>query len=134
VLFPHDSTGSPNISRALASVIQGLALHDACDPPSNRPQYTHYTNEATRIDRIYITAPLTQRKTGITTLIAPFSDHLAVVLRLIYHQQTFLSTNRGWRMNTSLVKDKTFRETLKLQMNNWRRTMHTFPTKTMWWE
>ena len=134
VISAADSTGSPNISRSLASAIQGLALHDACDPSSTRPQYTHYTNNgATRLGRIYIMAPL-QRKTGIASLIAPFSAHLAVVLRLTYHQQTYVSKNRGWRLNTSLLEDKTFRETLTLQMKNWRRTIHNFPTKTMWWE
>ena len=135
MISPSDSTGKPNLSKALTSVIQGLALHDACDPTSCRQQYTHYTNNgATKIVRIYITARLQQRKTGTATLIAPFSDHLSVMLRLTYHQQTYSIKHRGWRMNISLMEDKTFRDSLTLNANYWRRTMNNFPTKTMWCE
>jgi len=82
VICPADSTGTPNLSKALASTIAGLALHDAWEQTSQKPQYTHYTNNgATRIDRIYITVPLKERKQGVETIIASFSDHLAVVVR-----------------------------------------------------
>ena len=32
------------------------------------------------------------------------------------------------------MEDKTFRDSLTLNANYWRRTMNNFPTKTMWWE
>jgi len=86
VFSPSDCTGSPNISNALSATIKELALHDAWESPSQLPHYTQYTKSgATRIDRIYLFTPLKIRKQGIGTLIAPFSDHLAVVLRLTYH-------------------------------------------------
>jgi len=34
VISQSDSMGTPNLSKALTSVIQGLALHDDCDPTS----------------------------------------------------------------------------------------------------
>ena len=50
-----DCTGSPNVSKVLSSTTAGLALHDAWEQPSQKPQHTHYTNSGvTRIDRIYI--------------------------------------------------------------------------------
>ena len=55
VLSPSDCTGAPNISRALSSVINGLALHDAWESQEHRTCYTHYTNDgATRLEYIYI--------------------------------------------------------------------------------
>jgi len=55
VISPSDCTGSPNTSKALSSTIQGLALHDVWESPSQQPHYSHYTNAgATRIDRIHI--------------------------------------------------------------------------------
>jgi len=37
-------------------------------------------------------------------------------------------------MNTSLLEDHSFRDTLTLQMNMWRRTMKYYQNKTKWWE
>ena len=54
VTSPSDCTGMPNLSKALSSIITGLALHDVWETLHQQPPYTHYTNDsATRIDRIY---------------------------------------------------------------------------------
>ena len=102
LISPADCTGSPNLSKALASTIAVLALRDAWEQSSQKHRYTHYTNSgATRIDRIYIKNPLKKRKQGAETIIAPFSDHLAVVIRLTYSHQTNLRKRRLWKMTIS---------------------------------
>jgi len=117
VIAAADCTGSPNLSKALSSTIAGLALHDAWHQSSKKTQYTHYTNNgATRIDRIYITDTLKKRKQGAETIIAPFSDHLAVVVRLTYAHQTILRKRRIWKMNISILEDNTFSDNLMLFM------------------
>jgi len=45
--------------------------------------YTHYTpNDAARLDRIYATNDIWKQKKGVETLVAAFTNHLAVLLRV----------------------------------------------------
>jgi len=37
-------------------------------------------------------------------------------------------------MNISILEDNSFRDTLRLQITNWRRTIKHYPKKTLWWE
>ena len=53
-----------------------------------RPIYTHYTSAgASRIDRVYVMENLRKNKQGVETVAAPFTDHLAVILRSIFDTQ-----------------------------------------------
>jgi len=123
------------MSKALANVANSPDLVDLYETNLTKPQYTHYTRHgASRIDRIYITKTLNNRKTGTNTLIAPFSDHMAVIVHLTYQRKTYRQKYMGWKMNTSLLDDKVFGEKLAHQMKSWGRTKSFFPTKTMWWE
>jgi len=89
VTSPSDCTGTPNLSKALSSTIAGLALHDVWESHPQHPPYTHYTNDgATRKDRIYLTDPLRKRKQVAEIIVAQFTDHFAVVVRLTYPHQT----------------------------------------------
>ena len=97
-------------------------------------QYTHYTNNgATRIDRIYITDPLKERKQGAETIIAPFTDHLAAVVRQTYSHQTNLRKRRLWKMNISLLENITFCDSLMLLWCKWKLNMKCFPSMVLWW-
>ena len=97
-------------------------------------QYTHYTNNgATRIDRIYITDTLKKRKQGAETIIAPFSDHLAVVVRLTYSHQTILRKRRIWKMNIFILEDNTFSDSLMLLWCKWKQYMKYYPNTVLWW-
>jgi exonuclease III len=121
VTSPSDCTGTPNLSKALSSIITGLALHDVYDTRHPQPPYTHYTNnDATRIDRIYLTDPLRKCKQGAETIVAPFSDHFAVVVRLTYPYQTVPRKIRQWKMNISLLEDSVFRDTLQRLWTKWK--------------
>jgi len=131
VTSPSDCTGTPNLSKALSSTIAGLALHDVWDSYPQQPPYTHYTNEgATRIDRIYITDPLRKRKQGAETIVAPFTDHFAVAVRLTYPLQNLPRKIRAWKMNISLLEDNTFRDTLMILWSKWKMTEKYYPNKT----
>jgi endonuclease/exonuclease/phosphatase family metal-dependent hydrolase len=83
VLDAGDSTGHGYYSRALSKLISGYSLRDAWQARPGNTVYTHYiVHEATRLDRLYLTEGLLRRKTGVKTVAAAFTDHLAVVLRI----------------------------------------------------
>jgi endonuclease/exonuclease/phosphatase family metal-dependent hydrolase len=89
----RDSTSQNSTSRALATLIRGCDLCDMWDSAQNRTGYTCYASKAaSRIDRIYVTARLYSRKTGVKRVAAAFTDHVAVVLepfiRLLEHSRT----------------------------------------------
>ena len=70
-------------SKALSSEIPGFALQHVWETFLQRPPYTRNTNDgATRIDLIYLTGPLRKRMQGAGTVVATFSDHFAVIVRL----------------------------------------------------
>jgi len=78
-----DCTGQRNCSRALARLMQGLDLMDVREATPTRTAYTHYTaTGASRIDRICITHDLRRRQKSADTVVAAFTDHFAVILRL----------------------------------------------------
>jgi len=83
VLEASDTTGGFTYSRALAELVHGLALTDARQSNPTHKVYTHYSaSGATRIDQIYCTCEMLERKLGVEAIVAPFTDHLAVCLRM----------------------------------------------------
>ena len=53
ILETNDSTGQKHFSRALASIVNELDLHDVWDATSMNKGYTHYASKtASRLDRI----------------------------------------------------------------------------------
>jgi len=48
VTSPSDCTGTPNLSKDLASTIAGLALHDVWDPSPNKSRHIHTTRTKVR--------------------------------------------------------------------------------------
>jgi exonuclease III len=62
VLNAQDCTGSPNISRALKSLLTGLELVDTWDQRNENPRYSHYTaTGASMIGRIYAARNMTEK-------------------------------------------------------------------------
>jgi len=113
----------PNLNKALSSTIAGLALHNMWESHPQLPPYTHYPNESsTRVDRIYITDPPRKSKQGAETIVAPFTDHFAVAVRLAYPLQNLPRKTRSWKMNISLLEYNTFRDTLTILWSKWKMT------------
>jgi len=83
VLNQTGRTGHFNNSKALDGLVRGFDLHDMWRENLLRTVFTHYTPMgASRIDRIYTTRNTSDKKIGVETVAAVFTDHLAVVLRL----------------------------------------------------
>ena len=67
----------------LAELVYGLTLRDTWKGNPTRKVYTHYSaSGTTRIDRIYSTRELLERKLSVENAVAPFTDHLAICLRI----------------------------------------------------
>jgi endonuclease/exonuclease/phosphatase family metal-dependent hydrolase len=115
VLSQADTTGHKNYSRALETSVNGLGLTDACDANAKQRIYTHYTpTGASLLDRIYISRNLQPKKKGVETIVAAFTDHLAVVIRMAI-ENSIPTHGRGyWKMNASLLRptfDKFYKNT-----------------------
>jgi len=83
VLSQADCTGNMNYSKALDKLVNGLKLTDVWTPTQPRAIYTHYTpHGAARLDRLYVWPDLRNRKIGVETVIASFTDHIAVCLHI----------------------------------------------------
>jgi hypothetical protein len=81
-----------------------------------------------------MTTNLNDRKLGVETVVAPFTDHMAVVLRLrmdvlpIYRGRGYL------RMNTRILKETPFKETVTHKWQTWESLKGKYRDLTMWWE
>ena len=83
-VFNHtDSTGHFNCSKALNGLVRGFDLHEMWWVNPLRTVFMHSSPMgASRIDRIYTTRNMSNKKIGVETVAAAFTDHQAVVLRL----------------------------------------------------
>jgi len=135
ILEKSDTTGHPNYSRALAQLIQGLALRDAWEINPSSHAYTHYSSiGATRIDRIYLSHKLYPKKTSIVTIPAAFTDHLAVVLRMTVETPLFIRGRGIWKLKTAIAATAETKHKLHQQWNKWSRLKRCYPNVNMWWE
>ena len=121
------------LSRATARLVQGLDLIDVWEATPARTAYTHYTTTgASRIDRIYVTHDLRRRQQGAKTVVAAFTDHIAVILRLAMDVPCCPRGKGYWRMNVSFLSDTYFLQTRKKNWEKWRTHMKYYPTRVMW--
>jgi exonuclease III len=101
-----DGTGNFNYSRALHALLRGLDLIDMWETAQERGNFTHYTRQGeTLLDRIYATIKLRNRKCGIETVLAGFTDHLAVILRITLDVNTIRRGTGYWKMNIALAQN-----------------------------
>ena len=92
VLTKTDCTGHLNFSRALNALVKGFHLVDMWEAVPERDVYTHYTRQrASRLDRIYVKPNLSKKKCETETVMAAFTAHLAVVLRIALDVDTIRS-------------------------------------------
>jgi hypothetical protein len=104
VLSHSDATGQRNYSRALYNLVTGLGLIDEGDTTSTRPDFTHYAPlGASRLDHIYISPTLQQKKQRVKMIVAAFTDHLAIVTRLVTSDPIPTRGRGFWHMNTSFL-------------------------------
>jgi len=107
VLHSGDTTGPFLTSRALMEIVRGLTLADTWTQDPLRSNYTHYSpNGATRIDHIYTSHTLLERKIGTEIIPTAFTDHHAVVLRLRINDSDVRRLPNRWKMNLLLMRDE----------------------------
>jgi hypothetical protein len=97
--------------------------------------YIHYSRQgASRLDRIYVTRNLSDRKKGIETVVTAFTDHLAVVLRMALDVDIIRRGRSFWKMNATLMQDAQFQAQLRLQWKRWIQQRKYYPDIVTWWE
>ena len=90
-------------SRTLAALVQGYALRDVWTQPTANRTYTHYwVTEATRIDRFYVTPTLHQKKAA-ETVVAPYTEHHAVILKLGVDVPHAWHGRGLWKLNADII-------------------------------
>jgi endonuclease/exonuclease/phosphatase family metal-dependent hydrolase len=105
VLTQTDCRGKGNYSRALQQLVRGYDLVDVWEAKTTSDVYTHYTSQgATGIDRLYITRNICESKRGVDTLATAMTDHLAVVLRMVWEAPEIHRGTGYWKMNVTLLK------------------------------
>ena len=106
-LSPADCTRKTTLSRALATLVNGMGLRDMWGRHNHCPAYTYYNNDgALRIARIFATKTLIQRKQGAEKFAAAFSDHFAVIVRITFDTRRRMSKASVRRMNIALLEEK----------------------------
>ena len=86
------------------ALVSGYALIDMWGANPERGIYTHYSRQgASRLDRIYVTRNLSDKKKGTETVVAAFTDHLAVILRMALDVDVIRRGRSYWKMNAELM-------------------------------
>ena len=108
---------------------------DVWDASLNAQAFTHYTpTDVARLDRIYVSDSIRKNNQGFETLAAPFTDHLAVLLR-VQLSIPFTHRERGrWCMNTSYLAESHFRDKLKIEWTEWKKHIPRYHSIIHWWE
>jgi hypothetical protein len=108
---------------------------DIWNPSLQRPAYTHFTSSgAARLDRIYTTANLFQKKTGAEILFAPFTDHLAVEVRLTLDIRIARRRKGTWKMNNSILQDPSLKALLLEHIAIWKTHQRRYNDSIEWWD
>jgi hypothetical protein len=128
-----DRTGQFNNSKALDGLVRGFDLHDMWRANPLRTVFAHYSPMgASRTDRIYTTRNTSEKKIGVETVAAVFTDHLAVVLRLSVDVPILRRGKGFWKMNTSILSEEAFKERLRQKWAIWRQ-QRFYPDWPVWW-
>ena len=116
VLAKTNSTCSFNYSRAPDNIVRGFILSGMWEVSPARGIFTHYSRQgATRLNRIYVSQNLRGRKVGVVTVVKKFTDHRAIIFRIALDVPLTLRGRGYWKTKTTLLRETTFQEKLRLQ-------------------
>jgi hypothetical protein len=88
---------------------------------------------APRLDRIYVTRNLLDRKKGMEVVATDFTDHFAVVIQLTTDVPIPERGRSRWKMNASLLSATDFCDDLQERWTTWRKHGRFYPNPVMWW-
>jgi len=135
ILEISDTTGGFTYSRALVELVHSLALRDTWQGNPTRNVYTHYSAPgATRIDGTYATRELLERKLGVEAIVAPFTDHLAVCLRISIDLPIMRMGRVLWKIDSAVITENACTEKLRTLWGQLQRQKGYFPDLIMWWD
>ena len=135
LLNPADTSGSFQNSRALTEMIRGLHLEGTVQQVRNKPVFTHYfSTGASRLDRIYVARDLTSTITGVDILPAAFTDHNAVILRLMLGDRRVRRCKMRWKMDPTSLCDADLLTNLRQLWSRWTSTKLWFANVNIWWD
>jgi hypothetical protein len=77
---------------------------------------------------------MVQRKSGIETISAPFTDHHALVLRVTLPVPTMRMGILRWKMEPTVMNDDALKRKIRENWIQWRSRKRHYPHVAMWWE
>ena len=113
----------------------GLGLSDVGEMTSLRPIFTHYPpTRSSRLQRTNISPTLRRKKLRVDTLVASFTDHLAIVIRM--ESSDPISVRAKWTMAPEHhnLDEVGFRQLLQEKWDFWRTLKKYYSITVMWWE
>ena len=87
----------------------------------------------TRIDRFYVTPTLHQKKVAAETVVALFTDHHAVILKLGFDVPHAWHGRGLWKLNADLIHGPVCTTILVREWKRWKHQQRNFPEMTLWW-
>ena len=106
-----ESTVHFNYSKALDGLFRAFELQDTWRAGHLRSVFTHYSPMGeSRIDRIYTTKEMSDKKIGVENVKAAFTDHLSVVMRLSVDVPIVRRGKGFWETNTSFLIKEAFKK------------------------
>jgi hypothetical protein len=67
-------------------------------------------------------------------MIAAFTDHITIVLKMASRDPINMRGRGYWGMNASVLSEESFRRILQCKWDTWRRHKKYYPTAVLWWE
>ena len=125
-----------NYSRALENLVNGLGLTDACDANPTRSISTHslHTQRCIQPGPNKYQPQSPTLKNGVDTVVAAFTDYLAIVIRIAI-DKPILSSGRGpWEMKMPLLRETEFGKVLQKHWNRLKTHTKYYPKVEMLWE
>ena len=123
-----------NYSKALDKLVHGLKLTDVWTPTQPRAINTHSTPHGTaRLDRLYFSPDLRNRKIGVETVMAAFKDHPAVCLRVTLKAPQLQQGRGRLKMNAEILEDTLFKNKLQQEWAKWKHQRKRYPNSVTWW-
>jgi hypothetical protein len=74
------------------------------------------------------------KKTGIEIVPAAFTDHNAVVLRLVLGKSVAKRGRVRWKLDPNLIQDASLKTQIQQQWDMWKLHKPHYPNANLWWD